>query len=237
MMRSSSKAHGIQLRCGTGSVVENGGENDAEAFAAKRKRAGGHLVEHRAKREEVGARIESFGADLLGRHVGDGAKSRAGTGEVVWLKQDAGQSIAGFEAHLGTIRGRDFGQAEIENLGVAAFGDEDVGGFDVAMDDAFCVGGVECVGDFRGKRKKKIGLEGLAGDSLFESYAVQKFHGEIGAATLEPDFINSADVGMVEGGGGCASRWKRVKASGSRATSSGRNLSATKRRRSVSSAL
>jgi len=42
---------------------------------------------------------------------------------------------------------RDLGQAEIENLGVPAPGDEDVGRLDVAVEDALVMGGVERVGD------------------------------------------------------------------------------------------
>ena len=45
------------------------------------------------------------------------------------------------------------------------------------------------------------------------------------------DFVDGADVGMIQGGGGRASRWKRSSAWGSWATSSGRNFRATKRPR------
>ena len=46
-----------------------------------------------------------------------------------------------------TARGCDLRQPEIQNLGVAALGDKNIGGFDVAVDDAFGVRGVECVGN------------------------------------------------------------------------------------------
>ena len=46
-----------------------------------------------------------------------------------------------------SLRPANFGEAEIENFCVAALGDEDVGGFDVAVDDACGVGGIERFGD------------------------------------------------------------------------------------------
>ena len=45
-------------------------------------------------------------------------------------------------------------EAEVENFGVAALGDENICGLDVAMDDAFGVRGVERVGDFDGERSR-----------------------------------------------------------------------------------
>ena len=50
--------------------------------------------------------------------------------------------------------GTDFRQSKVENLRVTAHGDEDVRGLDVAMDDPRGVGGIQCIGDFDGQRKK-----------------------------------------------------------------------------------
>ena len=67
----------------------------------------------------------------------------------------------------------DLGEAEIENLGVAAFGDENVGGLDVAMNDAFGMGGVEGVGNFDGEVEQAVDLHGTASDQVLESLALQ----------------------------------------------------------------
>ena len=53
-----------------------------------------------------------------------------------------------------------FGEAEIQNFGVATFGDENIGGLDVAMHDAFAVRGVEGVGHLDGKIENVVQLHG-----------------------------------------------------------------------------
>ena len=130
--------------------------------AAKGQRAGGHLVEHDAEGEQVGAGVEFLAARLLGRHVGDGAQWRAGAGEV--LVVDGSEAERDRLRAGGDARG-DLGEAEVENLGVAARGDEDVGGLDVAVDDALGVGGVEGVGDFDGQREQGFVIERPPGDA------------------------------------------------------------------------
>ncbi len=98
--------------------------------------------------------------------------------------------------------GRDFGQAEIENLGVAALGDEDVGGLDVAMDDALGMRGIEAVGNFEGEGDDSFVIQRLAADLVLQGQAIQKFHGDEGLLAVFADFVDGADIGMVESGSG-----------------------------------
>ena len=95
-----------------------------------------------------------------------------------------------------------FGQAEVEDLGVSALGDENVGGLDVAMDDVLAVRGVERVGDFDGQAEQDVHFERTSGDAVLEGQAVEVLHGDEGLSIFFADVVNGADVGMVQGGGG-----------------------------------
>lgn len=88
---------------------------------------GEHLVEHRAKREQVGARIDCLTAYLLRRHVAGRAQDRA------WVGRCSGGGISACRDRLG--------QAEVENLDLTIREEKDVGWLEIAMDDAFGVSG------------------------------------------------------------------------------------------------
>ena len=92
---------------------------------------------------------------------------------------------------------RYFRQTEIQNLRVPTFGHEDVRGFDVAVDDASSVSGVEGVGDVNRQTEQNIGVDGLSGDAILQRHPVQKLHGDVGLLATLADVVNCADVGMV----------------------------------------
>ena len=70
------------------------------------------------------------------------------------------------------------------------------------MNDAFGVRRVECVGDFNGESESGIAFEWASGDGMLESHAIQKFHGDESLAVMLVDFVNGADVGMIQRRGG-----------------------------------
>src|SRR5579883_1311019 len=74
---------GIEADGGHRSAIKDGLENEGRGVAAEGQRARGHLVECGAEGEQVGAAIKFLAPGLLGRHVGDGAESRTGAGEVL----------------------------------------------------------------------------------------------------------------------------------------------------------
>jgi hypothetical protein len=81
------------------------------------------FVEHAAEREHVAAGVDGFAAELLGSHVGEGARLHAGTGQ--------GVEVDGVR------------ETEVDQQCAAVLGDHHVGWFDVAMDDAVVVGVLE----------------------------------------------------------------------------------------------
>ncbi len=94
------------------------------------------------------------------------------------------------------------GQAEIENLGVPARGDEQIRGLDVAVHDALGVRRIQRVCDLNAQIEQQIEVERPAGDAVLQRGAVQKLHGDERAAFVLADFVDGADVGMVQRGGG-----------------------------------
>jgi hypothetical protein len=72
------------------------------------------------KREQVGAGVELLAAGLIGRRVSNRAHRAARTGEE---SLGSGSRLRGLPMYF-----RKFGQSEVENLGLPAFSNEDIGG-------------------------------------------------------------------------------------------------------------
>jgi hypothetical protein len=101
---------------------------------------------------------------------------------------------------MGKIVGEKFGQAEIEDFSLTAFGHEYVGGLDVSMDDACGVCDIERVGNLNSKFKNLLDGKSPAMDVLTESFTVNEFHGDERMVILFANVINGADTGMIESG-------------------------------------
>ncbi len=139
---------------------------------------------------------------VFGRHVGDGADGAACAGEMVFGEPASGVGggvTGGRRAGNGGL-----GKTEVENFCVAARGDENIGGLDVAMNDAFGVSGVEGVGNVSADFEKALDFDGRVGDDVLERGAFHVFHDDEDAAVVFLDVVDGADVRMVEGGGGAS---------------------------------
>ncbi len=91
---------------------------------------------------------------MLGRHVGNRAERRAGAGEALRGGVSTQFVVSGGDFIGKLFGGCAFGQAEIENFGVAAFGDKNIGGLDVPVNDAVGVSGIQSIGNFHGQSEQ-----------------------------------------------------------------------------------
>ena len=66
------------------------------------------------------------------------------------------------------------------------------------MNDAFHMGGFECVGDVDGDGDNSICIERMGGDQVFQRCAIQKFHRDELLSVMLADLVNRADIGMVQ---------------------------------------
>ena len=98
-----------------------------------------HLVQHHAERKQIRTRVQRLAAHLLRRHVRDRPHRAAGV-----CQQRIGGRV-GFGDLASGERQRRLCQPEIQNLRPARR-EKNVGGLDVAMDDALAVRGIEGVG-------------------------------------------------------------------------------------------
>ena len=196
MMRSrSGRDRRVDRARRRGIAIEDAVEHDGRGVAGEALAAGGHLVQHDAKREQVRARIQFLAARLLRRHVGDGAHGGADHAREVLgtrLVDRSGQAVA--------VRGgRELGQAEIEHLHLSAPGEEDVGRLDVAVEDALGMRRVEGIGHLHADVEQRAEVDGATGEAQVEWLAVEQLHGEIALAVLLVEAVDGADVGVVQG--------------------------------------
>ena len=151
-------------------------------FAIEGHHAGEQFVEHDAAGKDIGAAIHHLGVDLLGRHVSDGADHLAGAGH-------------GIVANAG--------DAEIHDLAIAVAQHHEIGGLDVAMDDAAAVRVSQAIAGLHDV--SQLFYDGdlpVAGDDLIERLAVEELHHQIGIALMIAQVIDDDDVGVLQHAGG-----------------------------------
>ena len=171
------------------------------------------------------------------KRADDGAVSRQ------WLPFGRHDRLPGARHRDGRLRL--LRQAEVEELHLrcivanrAGFGQHDVAGFQIAMDDALAMRLVERVGDLDrdleriGKLQRSVSREPVG-----ERLPLQVFHDEEVDPVLGADVVERADVWMVQAGRQCALRARS--APGGRVMSdrcAGKTLMATLRSNRVSRA-
>ncbi len=165
------------------------------------------LVEDRAEGEDVAALVDRASGHLLGRHV------RRRAEDLPFLRQSQGRRVSA-DGRGEAVAVDQLGQAEVDDLGVALAGDEDVVGLEVAVDDPRPVRLGQAVGDLGhhldAPPQRQRGLDGLA-----QRRAVDELHGDVvdlipprrppshdgldvQRRPRVPDFVDGDDVGVAQ---------------------------------------
>src|SRR5664279_4096144 len=92
------------------------------------------------------------------------------------------------------------GKAEVEDLCGAAIHKENIGRFDVSMNDAFVVGCFQSIGNLDSEIEKLRNRDRLSRNTALQSLAFEKFHSDKGAAFEFADVIDGADIGVIQSG-------------------------------------
>jgi hypothetical protein len=85
---------------------------------------------------------------------------------------------------------------------VPAARDKYIRRFDVAMDDSFRMGSIESIGEFDRQRQQDFGFKRASRDTVRQRHAFQKFHGDEHLVAMFADFVDGANVRMVQRGSG-----------------------------------
>ena len=82
------------------------------------------------------------------------------------------------------------------------FGEHDVAGLQVAVNDAAAVSFVERVGDFGANFQNLFGGKRAFGETVSKAFAFDAFHDQEISAVLRADVEEGTDVGMIQRGNG-----------------------------------
>ena len=89
-------------------------------------------------------------------------------------------------------------ETEVEHFGTAFGSDDDVGAFEVAMDDAATVRMGQGVGDLNTVAKYRLHGKPARWHEVVQPRAFHVLHHDVGTPIHVADLMNGADVGMVQ---------------------------------------
>ncbi len=176
--------------------AQDRGERVAHRLAGEEPLSREHLPEDDAEGPDVGALVHRLAAGLLGAHVGRGPEDHAGLGPLARHRRGAG-GVARVQGGGGVAR-EGLGEAEVEDLDLAVGRELDVGGLEVAVDDALAVGLLERLGDLPRDGERLVDGERAAREPLREVLARHQLHRQRheALALLEP--VDRRDIRVAE---------------------------------------
>src|SRR2546427_10202290 len=95
--------------------------------------------------------------------------------------------------------------------GTSAIRDEDIGRFDVTVNDPLRMGSIQCVGNLDAQLQQLLRVERPAGNAVLERLALQKLHDNKVLAFVFINLMNGTDIRVIQGGGGASFTLKPLK--------------------------
>jgi hypothetical protein len=103
--------------------------------------------------------------------------------------------------HRGRHPGAELRQPEVQDLGVAPAGDEDVGRLDVPVHDAPGMRRIERIGNLRRDLEQLLGPDRRPLDPVLQRLPFEQLHGDEALPRVLADLVNGADVRVIQRGG------------------------------------
>ena len=125
----------------------------------------------------------------FGRHVRQGARGAARVGN----RHRAGGLVRRAQLQC---------DAEVEHLRPPVRRDHHVGGLEIAMDDTVGVRMFEGVGELMADAAHALGRHRASSQDRLQRLAADELHGDVRHAVHIAYFVDGADIGMIERGGG-----------------------------------
>ena len=184
---------GIQTAGRRGLLMQDRIERGHDVSPGKRLLSGRHLVQHHSKGKQIAARIERFAPSLLRGHVNGRSRNHSHCRQRVF---NAGIGAGGELRLL-----RQLCETKVQHLGLAVCSEKDIGGLNIAVNDAFRVGGDERICHLDAHVQNLVSFERIAANQLLQAFAFQLLHDDEGVPVVVLDVVNRADVGMIQLGG------------------------------------
>src|ERR671922_190853 len=120
------------------------------------------------------------------------------------VRRRARQSFLGGSGHSSGRSGAraDFGKAKVENFGLVAQGNKNVGGLDVAVDDTFRVSRIEGVSNLDAEVEKQVNRQRTAGNVVAKRVPFQKLHDQEITALGFANVVDGANAWVIQRRGG-----------------------------------